>query len=88
MNDIVLRNRGFGPEAAMQLVKERAPNGFARVEDVVSRDELDSIANSFAVAAGLDTETVNSRPPHVPGSGGHAWSNPIESPRHWRQKLH
>ncbi|MBR1271588.1 flavin-dependent oxidoreductase [Bradyrhizobium sp. AUGA SZCCT0222] len=59
MNDITLRNRSFGPEAAMQLVEERAPNGFVRIEDVISRHELDSIANSFAVAAGLDVETVN-----------------------------
>jgi hypothetical protein len=28
MNDITLRNRRFGPEAALQLVEERAPNGF------------------------------------------------------------
>ena len=28
MNDITLRNRHFGPEAAMQLAEERAPNGF------------------------------------------------------------
>jgi 2-polyprenyl-6-methoxyphenol hydroxylase-like FAD-dependent oxidoreductase len=65
MNDITLRNRSFGPEAAMQLVEERAPNGFVRIEDVISRHELDSIANSFAAAAGLDVETVNKRHPHV-----------------------
>ena len=65
MNDIILRNRNFGPEAAMQLAEERAPNGFARVDDVISRHELDSIADSFAKAAGLDVETVNHRPSYV-----------------------
>jgi 5-methylphenazine-1-carboxylate 1-monooxygenase len=65
MNDIILRNRGFGPEAAMQLVEERAPHGFARIGDVISRQELDSIAGSFAAAAGLDVEAVNSRPSFV-----------------------
>jgi 5-methylphenazine-1-carboxylate 1-monooxygenase len=65
MNDITLRNRGFGPEAAMQLVEERAPHGFVRIEDVISRQELDSIARSFTTAAGLDVETVNSRPSFV-----------------------
>ena len=35
MNDVTLRNRGFGPEAAMQLVEERAPDGFARISDVI-----------------------------------------------------
>ena len=65
MNDVTLRNRGFGPEAAMQLAEERAPHGFARIEDVISREELDSIARSFTTAAGLDVETVNSRPSFV-----------------------
>jgi 2-polyprenyl-6-methoxyphenol hydroxylase-like FAD-dependent oxidoreductase len=62
MNDVTLRNRGFGPEAAMQLVEERAPNGFARINDVISREELDTIANSFATAAGLNVEVVNNGP--------------------------
>jgi 2-polyprenyl-6-methoxyphenol hydroxylase-like FAD-dependent oxidoreductase len=66
MNDITLRNRRFGPEAAMQLVEERAPNGFVRIDDVVSRDHLEAIAASFASAAGLDAEAVNGRPSFVP----------------------
>jgi 2-polyprenyl-6-methoxyphenol hydroxylase-like FAD-dependent oxidoreductase len=65
MNDIILRNRQLGPEAAMQLAEERAPDGFARVEDVISQDELDLITRSFADAAGLDVKTVNSRPSYV-----------------------
>jgi 2-polyprenyl-6-methoxyphenol hydroxylase-like FAD-dependent oxidoreductase len=65
MNDIILRNRNLGPEAAMQLAEERAPNGFASIEDVISRHELDGIVRSFAVAAGLDVNTVNHRPSFV-----------------------
>jgi hypothetical protein len=65
MNDITLRNRGFGPEAAMQLLEERASNGFIRIEDAISQQELDSIANSFSAAAGLDVEAVNGRPSFV-----------------------
>jgi 2-polyprenyl-6-methoxyphenol hydroxylase-like FAD-dependent oxidoreductase len=65
VNDIVLRNREFGPEAALQLVEERAPSGFLRVEDVISRSDLDAIARSFSQAAGLDVETVNGRPSFV-----------------------
>jgi 2-polyprenyl-6-methoxyphenol hydroxylase-like FAD-dependent oxidoreductase len=49
MNDITLRNRQFGPEAAMQLVEDRAPNGFSEVRDVISEAELEDIAKSFAV---------------------------------------
>jgi 2-polyprenyl-6-methoxyphenol hydroxylase-like FAD-dependent oxidoreductase len=69
MNDIIQRNRNFGPEAAMQLVEERAPNGFVRVDDVISVHELDAIVASFAKAAGLDVETVNHRPSYVSQRG-------------------
>ncbi len=65
MNDIVVRNRHFGPEAALQLVEERAPNGFGRIDDVVSQQDLKAIAASFSSAAGLDIKTVNSRPPYL-----------------------
>jgi hypothetical protein len=43
----------------MPLLEERAPKGFVRIEDAISRHELDSIPDSFAVAAGLDVEAVN-----------------------------
>jgi 2-polyprenyl-6-methoxyphenol hydroxylase-like FAD-dependent oxidoreductase len=66
MNDVILRNRNLGPEAAMQLAEERAPNGFDRITDVISSRELDAIVASFATAAGLDVETVNRRPSYVP----------------------
>jgi hypothetical protein len=72
MNDITLRNRSFGPEAAMQLVEERAPDGFDRISDVISRQELDRIASSFSTAAGLDVETVNNRPAYVRSMHGSA----------------
>lgn len=65
MNDIILRNRVLGPEAAMQLVEERAPNGFADFSKVITREEMVSIANSFKTAAGLDVETVNDRPSYL-----------------------
>jgi 2-polyprenyl-6-methoxyphenol hydroxylase-like FAD-dependent oxidoreductase len=65
MNDITLRNRSFGPETALQLAEDRAPNGFCRIEDVIPHQELDAIADSFAKAAGLDVQTVNHRPSYV-----------------------
>jgi len=61
MNDVTMRNRRLGPETVMQLVEERAPAGFARIEDVVSRAELDASTKPFAQAAGLDVATVNER---------------------------
>jgi hypothetical protein len=54
MNDIVLRNRHFGPEAALQLVEERAPHGFEQIDDVVSRRDVQNIVEVFSSAAPLD----------------------------------
>lgn len=69
MNDTTLRNRSFGPEAAMDLAEQRAPNGFVDIEDVISGQELEDITSSFSTAAGLDTEAVNGRPSFVPQRG-------------------
>jgi 2-polyprenyl-6-methoxyphenol hydroxylase-like FAD-dependent oxidoreductase len=65
MNEITLRNRSFGPEGAMQVVEERAPGGFDRIEDVISAEEMLQISQSFQATAGLDAATVNNRPSFV-----------------------
>ncbi len=62
MNEVVLRNRNYGPEIVMQMAEERAPAGFDRIEDVIPQRELEEIAHSFKVAAGFDPETLNKRP--------------------------
>jgi 2-polyprenyl-6-methoxyphenol hydroxylase-like FAD-dependent oxidoreductase len=62
MNEVVLRNRNFGPEIVMQMAEERAPGGFERIDDVIPQRELQEIARSFKVAAGFDPETLNNRP--------------------------
>jgi 2-polyprenyl-6-methoxyphenol hydroxylase-like FAD-dependent oxidoreductase len=56
---IVLANRQNGPERVMQLAEERAPGGFARVEDVIPRHELEEIAASYKAVAGFAPEQVN-----------------------------
>ncbi len=65
MNEVTLRNRRLGPEAALQLAEERAPGGFDRIEDVVSRQELEAAVASFSLAAHLDAADVNGRPSFV-----------------------
>ena len=62
MNEIIRRNREYGPEIVMQMAEERAPAGFDRIEDVIPRRELEEIARSFKVAAGFDPEGLNRRP--------------------------
>ena len=60
-SEIVLANRKQGPEAAMQLVEERAPNGFARLEDVVTAAELQAIADQYKRLAGFAVTELNAR---------------------------
>jgi 2-polyprenyl-6-methoxyphenol hydroxylase-like FAD-dependent oxidoreductase len=72
MNDITLRNRSFGPEAAMQLAEERAPNGYKHIEDVIPRAELEHISRSFQQAAGLDPAGLNARAALVPPGARYA----------------
>jgi 2-polyprenyl-6-methoxyphenol hydroxylase-like FAD-dependent oxidoreductase len=62
---IVLANRKNGPEAVMQLVQQRAPEGFGRIEDVLSAEELEGTAAGYKQIAGFDREALNSRRPIV-----------------------
>jgi hypothetical protein len=45
----------------MQIVEERAPNGFEHIEDVISEEEMREISQAFQATAGLDATTVNNR---------------------------
>jgi 2-polyprenyl-6-methoxyphenol hydroxylase-like FAD-dependent oxidoreductase len=62
MNALVLANRQRGPERVLHLVEQRAPNGFARIEDVMTIDELDSIALQYRTTAGFQAEMLNTQP--------------------------
>jgi 2-polyprenyl-6-methoxyphenol hydroxylase-like FAD-dependent oxidoreductase len=59
---IVLANRQNGPEQVMQRVEQLAPGGFARIEDVLSTEELQRTAAGYKKLAGFDRETLNNRP--------------------------
>lgn len=58
---IVLQNRQMGPEQVMQIVEERAPNGFENLYDVISPEELESIAARYKQIAGFDKEVLNKK---------------------------
>jgi 2-polyprenyl-6-methoxyphenol hydroxylase-like FAD-dependent oxidoreductase len=51
--EIVRANRKGGPERLVDEVSARAPDGFARLEDVISREELAAIAGGYAQMAGF-----------------------------------
>jgi 5-methylphenazine-1-carboxylate 1-monooxygenase len=65
MSELVLLNRRDGPEQVMQLVEERAPDGFDDVTDVLSRQELEAIAANYKRVAGFEVEDLNAKPPIV-----------------------
>ena len=63
--DLVMLNRRNGPEQVMQLVEERAPNGYKRVTDVLSQKELEDVAANYKRVAGFQVEALNAKPPIV-----------------------
>ncbi len=64
--ELVKLNRRNGPEQVMQLVEERAPNGFNIVTDVMTQQELEDVANTYKRVAGFQVEALNAKPPIVP----------------------
>jgi len=63
--ELVKLNRRNGPEQVMQLVEERAPDGFKVVTDVLSLKELEDIAANYKRVAGFQVEGLNAKPPIV-----------------------
>jgi 2-polyprenyl-6-methoxyphenol hydroxylase-like FAD-dependent oxidoreductase len=63
--DLVMLNRRNGPEQVMQLVEERAPDGYNVVTDVLSQRELEDIAANYKRVAGFQVEGLNAKPPIV-----------------------
>jgi 2-polyprenyl-6-methoxyphenol hydroxylase-like FAD-dependent oxidoreductase len=56
---IVHDNRRGGPERVIDVVEERAPDGFVNLDTVVSHAELESIVKGYARMAGFDQTQVN-----------------------------
>jgi 2-polyprenyl-6-methoxyphenol hydroxylase-like FAD-dependent oxidoreductase len=57
--EIVLNNRKGGPERVIDVLEERAPDGFADVDAVVSHAEREAIVRGYASMAGFAREQVN-----------------------------
>jgi 2-polyprenyl-6-methoxyphenol hydroxylase-like FAD-dependent oxidoreductase len=58
-NALVLANRRQGPEECMTLVEARAPEGFRRIDDVISHEELAAIADKYKKLAGFSIAELN-----------------------------
>ncbi|MFL6816957.1 MAG: flavin-dependent oxidoreductase [Bradyrhizobium sp.] len=68
-SDLVMLNRRNGPEQVMQMVEERAPDGYTTVTDVLSLKELEEIASNYKRIAGFQVEGLNAKPPIVTMAG-------------------
>lgn len=58
---IILRNRLNGPEQVMQLAHERAPDGYAHINDVIPQGELEEVAMRYKRAAGFDPSRLQTK---------------------------
>jgi len=58
---IVLANRGLGPELPMQLVEERAPDGFDQLTDVITPDEILDVTDGYRKMAGFSLQQLHDR---------------------------
>ncbi len=61
--DIVLTNRLGGPERVIDVLEQRAPDGFEDVEQVAPYAEREAIVRGYAKMAGFDREQVNAGAP-------------------------
>jgi 2-polyprenyl-6-methoxyphenol hydroxylase-like FAD-dependent oxidoreductase len=57
--EIVRNNRKGGPEGVIDEVERRAPDGFERIDDVLSHAEREAIVRGYAQLAGFAKEQVN-----------------------------
>jgi 5-methylphenazine-1-carboxylate 1-monooxygenase len=55
---IVAANRGMGPERPMALVEERAPDGFERIDDVISKAEIEAVTEGYRRTAGFSVSDL------------------------------
>jgi 5-methylphenazine-1-carboxylate 1-monooxygenase len=59
---IVEANRGLGPEVPMQLVHERAPEGFDDIDAVITRAEIDEVTTGYRRTAGFALSALQDDP--------------------------
>ncbi|MBT2324340.1 flavin-dependent oxidoreductase [Variovorax paradoxus] len=61
MRDICLSNRNLSHEIIMDVVYERAPEGFSNIDDVIPAAEIAQRAEAFRTRAGFDVTSLNAR---------------------------
>ena len=64
----------------MQLAHERAPDGFAHINDVIDQDELEDIGKAYKAIAGFEIDRVNAKAKETAGTAERLGLN---SPKPW-----
>jgi 5-methylphenazine-1-carboxylate 1-monooxygenase len=73
---IVQANRGLGPEIPMQLVHERAPDGFGDIDLVITRAEIDEATEAYRRTAGFALSALRCDPRSLVDQ----WATAIDEP--------
>ena len=58
-SQIVRTNRSGGPERVIDMVDQRAPDGFDKLSDVATDEELEGVVKGYSQLAGFAKEDVN-----------------------------
>jgi 2-polyprenyl-6-methoxyphenol hydroxylase-like FAD-dependent oxidoreductase len=66
VNKIVLANRNMPVDEVLDMVSARAPDGFERIEDVLSAAELAALRDAYRATSMQDVAALNARPPLLP----------------------
>jgi 2-polyprenyl-6-methoxyphenol hydroxylase-like FAD-dependent oxidoreductase len=64
--EIVLATRHMPADRVVDIVHDRAPDGFARIEDVLTEAELASLRDAYRATSLQDVAALNTRPPLLP----------------------
>lgn len=63
VNALVMANRGDGPDRILDIVAQRAPEGFDDIETVMPLAERQAFADRYKRIAGMDIAALNASPP-------------------------
>ncbi len=69
VNAVVLANRGDGPDRILDIVDDRAPDGFEDIDEVMPLAERQAFADGYKEIAGMDVAALNASLPMLAGPG-------------------
>jgi 2-polyprenyl-6-methoxyphenol hydroxylase-like FAD-dependent oxidoreductase len=70
VNAIVLATRSMPVDAVLDMVADRAPDGFDRIEDVLAPAELAALRDAYRSTSLQDVAALNARPSFLPERAG------------------